>query len=264
MTDPHNISLVVSTYNWPQALELVLLGVAAQKKLPAEVLIADDGSGAATKELIRSFQHKFPVPLQHIWQPDEGFQLARIRNKAIAAAQADYIVQIDGDSIPEKHFIMDHARVAETGCFVRGTRGLLTPGASQRAIAQKKIAFHFYSSGVKHRNNVLRSPLLLPLGIKKETNSFRVKGSNMGFWRKDFIRVNGYNNAMEGWGHEDEELAARFINAGLRKKKVKLAAVQYHLHHKTASQEQEPLHCLVLENVRTQLIIACTNGMAQL
>lgn len=86
----------------------------------------------------------------------------------------------------------------------------------------------------------------------------------MGFWRKDFIRVNGYNNAMEGWGHEDEELAARFINAGLRKKKVKLAAVQYHLHHKTASQEQEPLHCLVLENVRTQLIIACTNGMAQL
>lgn len=181
MTDPHNISLVVSTYNWPQALELVLLGVAAQKKLPAEVLIADDGSGAATKELIRSFQHKFPVPLQHIWQPDEGFQLARIRNKAIAAAQADYIVQIDGDSIPEKHFIMDHARVAETGCFVRGTRGLLTPGASQRAIAQKKIAFHFYSSGVKHRNNVLRSPLLLPLGIKKEQTPSGLKAAIWGF-----------------------------------------------------------------------------------
>src|SRR5687767_6249148 len=111
-------SLSIATYNWPSALELSLQSVLAQSVLPAEILIADDGSGEDTRRLIERYQVNFPVPLIHVWQPDEGFQLARIRNKAISVSKGDYILQIDGDVILHPQFIKDHIRFARRNCYV--------------------------------------------------------------------------------------------------------------------------------------------------
>jgi glycosyltransferase involved in cell wall biosynthesis len=59
-------SLVTPTYNWPEALELLLLSIKNQRVLPDEVLIADDGSREETTILIQKFQVDFPVPLIHV------------------------------------------------------------------------------------------------------------------------------------------------------------------------------------------------------
>ena len=86
------VSLIVSTYNWKEALALTLRSIAAQRVLPHEVIVADDGSRADTGEMIREMAKDFPVPLKHVWQEDTGFRLARVRNLGIAASTGDVLL----------------------------------------------------------------------------------------------------------------------------------------------------------------------------
>lgn len=253
-------SLIISTYNWPEALELCLLSVADQVILPHEVIIADDGSGQETRELIERFQETFPVPLLHVWHRDSGFRKTEILNKAIKASSSVYIVQVDGDVILHPSFVKDHLEIAEKASFVRGTRARLTKGKTAELIHSRKTDLHFFSAGVYHRLNALRIPFSKNLGIRKEMRSRSVRGSNLAFWKSDFVLVNGYNNDLQGWGHEDEELAARFINNSIIKKIVKLRAIQYHLHHEESPRNLESFHTKILENTVKNKIKSCAKG----
>lgn len=258
-----SISLIICTYNWPNALDLCLRAVKEQTTLPSEVIIADDGSTEETRALIESYQKDFPTRLIHIWHEDKGFRLARIRNRAIKRASSDYIVQIDGDVIPNKHFIEDHLSIAEKGCFIRGTRSKLTEEKTKEIFQTKQYKFHAFSSGVKNRFNALRIPILSFLAIKKRADGSKVKGCNMAFWKDDLMKVNGYNNNLEGWGHEDEDLCWRLVNSGLLKKVVKLKAIIFHMHHKEASKGNESLHFEVLSQVKEKKTITVENGIRE-
>ncbi|MDE6305135.1 MAG: glycosyltransferase, partial [Muribaculaceae bacterium] len=99
------VSLIISTYNRPDALSVTLESVRNQSRLPDEVIIGDDGSGADTARVINRFKDGFPVPIIHVWQEDKGFRLAMIRNRSVAAASGDYIIQTDGDVLLHPHFI---------------------------------------------------------------------------------------------------------------------------------------------------------------
>lgn len=253
-------SLIISTYNWPEALRCCLLSVARQKVLPGEVIIADDGSTGDTCAMLEAIGKNFPVPLIHIWHQDEGFRKARILNKAAASSTGEYIIQIDGDVILNRYFVRDHLAAAEKGAFIRGTRAMLTPAKSTKVLLSGETGIHAFSNGVYNRLNAMRIPVLRFFGQRREMNSRSVRGSNMAFWKSDFILVNGYNNELQGWGHEDEELAARFINNGIIKKIVKLSAVQFHLHHFERPRDNEPSHTALLRNVRLNNIKTCPNG----
>ncbi|WP_423148705.1 glycosyltransferase family 2 protein [Rubrolithibacter danxiaensis] len=253
-------SLIISTYNWPQALELCLISVLNQSVFPAEVIIADDGSGEETRQLIKKYEPAFKIPLKHIWHEDIGFRKTIILNKAIAESSSAYIVQIDGDVILDKNFISDHVTSAEKNTFIRGTRAMLTPEKTKELIAKKSYAISPFSSGVRNRNNAIRIFSLRSLGSRKEMSSRNVRGSNLSFWKKDFELVNGYNNDLTGWGHEDEELAARFINNGIIKKIIKLCAIQFHLFHPVCAQEKETEHRFEIERVIDEKVQICLNG----
>ena len=120
-----SVSIIIPTYNWPEALNLCLQSVLVQSILPGEIIIADDGSKQETSDLINNIKRKSPIPIIHVWQEDNGFRLAQIRNKAIAKSCKDYIIQIDGDVILHKDFIKDHIRFARKGSFVSGSRVLI-------------------------------------------------------------------------------------------------------------------------------------------
>ncbi|MDB5019938.1 MAG: hypothetical protein JWQ28_1065 [Pedobacter sp.] len=257
------ISLIVATYNWPEALNVCLLSIRNQTVLPAEVIIADDGSSPATKLLIEKHRIDFPVSLIHVWQQDLGFRKSLILNKAVGRASGKYIVQVDGDVILNKHFIADHASVSENGFFVRGTRSHITKDAVQAVCSEQKIDFNYFSANLVHRFNALRLPYLAFLMEKKSKSSNSVRGSNLAYWRLDFVRVNGYDNDLTGWGHEDEELATRFINIGIWKKAVKFKCIQFHLYHSASCYARKPLHAEALSNTQQQKLTACINGIAQ-
>lgn len=261
---PPVASLIVATYNWPEALRRCLQSVSRQKVLPAEVIIADDGSGPETRLLIEQFRTGFPVPIIHIWQEDLGFRKAEILNKAVKACTGEYIIQVDGDVILHRYFISDHHQAAEYGAFVRGSRARLTPPVTNEMLTGPEKHLHLFSKGILNKLNAIHLPQLSFIAHRKKMCSRSVRGSNLAFWKRDFILTNGYNNELQGWGHEDEELAARFINNNIIKKIVKLSAIQYHLHHPELEKSKEPVHTKVLSDVIHHKTKTCPNGFGQL
>lgn len=256
-------TLVISTYNWPQALDLVLKSVLQQREMPGEVIIADDGSKEETKQLIESYKAVFPVPLMHMWHEDDGFRKTIILNKAFKAAKGEYIIQIDGDIIIHPDFIKDHLKFREKGYYVKGSRGLLTKQLTDKVLKNKQINFSFLHSGIKSRFNVTRLPLASRLLYGKPDNTRKVKGCNFAVWKTDFIAVNGYNNDVKGWGHEDIELAARLVNNGIKQRHLKLAAVCFHIHHELASRKNEADNLQGYYDVVHKKITTCTSGYHQ-
>jgi len=260
-------SLLIATYNWPAALELCLKSVLQQKALPGEVVIADDGSEEETKDLIQGFQKDFPIPIKHIWQPDEGFQLARIRNKGIAASSFDYIVQIDGDLILHPFFIHDHLELKKEGHFTTGSRVLLSPSVTQRLFLKKCLDVSRYTSGNRNFLNGVRSNWLrkkmAPHYKTGGKNLFYVKGCNMAFWKQDLLKVNGYNESFFGWGREDSEIAIRLMNAGVKKQFIKMGGICYHLYHHEASRELEERNSQMMKDAIDNKITWAEKGVQQ-
>lgn len=258
-------SLLIATYNWPEALELCLMSVLQQKVLPAEVVIADDGSKEETRQLIEKFSQRFPIPLQHIWQPDKGFQLGKIRNKSMAAAKGDYLIQIDGDLVLHPSFVQDHMAAAREGHFIGGSRAMIRETFSKEVLHNKQLQFSFFEPGIQNRFNALHLPALARFIelVKKEKGLFNLRGCNMSFWKKDIIAVNGYNESISGWGREDTELVIRLYNLGIKRVFFKLQGIVYHLYHKEFDRSRLAQNDEVMERTLQQKLTRCAKGIDQ-
>src|SRR5690606_29045411 len=208
-------ALLISTYNWPEALELVLLSVENQSVKPDEVLIADDGSREETKALIKTFQEKSIIPIRHFWHEDSGFRRSLILNKAIAGSTADYIIQTDGDCIMHKDFVKDHLAMKDPSTYLFGSRVNIQENLLPTLFSQMKIEFGFLDKGINKRTRNLRIPVFANLYKRNIGLSSKLRGCNLSFWKSDFIAVNGYNEDFEGWGREDSEMVIRMMNNGV-------------------------------------------------
>ncbi len=224
-------SLIIATYNWPEALELVLKSVLKQSVVPNEVIIADDGSTTETKALIENFKNVFPVPLKHVWHEDVGFTKSVILNKAIAMAVGNYIIQIDGDCIIHKSFIKDHLESATLNTFLFGSRVSIKQAHVRALFNNQQVSFHVFSKGIKKRTRALYIPVLSNMYSKKRTVSKKFRGCNTSYFKSDFIAVNGYDERFIGWGREDSELAWRFYNRGLFSRRLRYKAILFHIYH---------------------------------
>ncbi|WP_045764198.1 glycosyltransferase family 2 protein [Xanthomonas albilineans] len=263
-------SVVVLTYNWPVALERLLASLAAQTRLPDEVIVADDGSGEPTRALVERMGRDFPVPLRHVWQEDRGFRAARARNRGIAASCGDYVILLDGDMLLHPHFVADHLMLAEPGFFLQGGRIKATREETERLLAGGKPVFAPWSRADFHefdgskRLYAFRQPALARLKSRTR-NGGRVMSCNMSFWRDDLLRVNGFDERMNGYGAEDRELVARLENAVLRRRALKWAALAVHLWH--PSRAQPEVDGMSLPNNRlfratcTERIVRCVRGL---
>lgn len=260
------ISVAVITYNWPQALELVLRSLAAQTELPYEVIVSDDGSQPATRDLLLRMAADYPTRLVHLWQPDEGARMSRARNCAIAAAQGDYLVLLDGDMVVERHFISDHRRFARQGCFVQGSRVLSNAQLATSMLEGKRSCAMpaFFTRGIERRRHTLRLPALAYWTTRPGQRRSGIKSCNMGFWRDDLLRVNGFNEAMIGWGREDRELALRAFHAGLLRRDVRFSALAMHLYHPTRKHHmRDNPNDRILGDTRDRRLVRCERGLSQ-
>lgn len=257
-------TLIITTYNWHEALNLVLKSVLRQSVLPDEVLIADDGSTNETRALINEYTLKFSIPLRHIWHEDKGFRKTLIMNRAIAQANCDYIIQIDGDIILHKHFIHDHLKIRKVKTFVHGSRVFLNKGLSQQALESGTIDFSVFNFKVKNKFNQLYFPIMGKLFGFKSKNLKRTRGCNFAAWRKDLLEVNGYDTSMSGWGLEDTELSARLLNKGLSKGVLKFSGIQYHLYHRESSRDKLNTNRIILNCTIKDKKDRCIHGIDML
>lgn len=246
-------SLLVTTYNRKDALALVLASVARQRVLPDEVIVADDGSRADTRALLERIARDFPLPLRHGWQEDDGFRAARSRNRAIAAARGEYILLLDGDMLLHREFVADHLRAAKAGCFVQGSRVLTSAALSARLLADASASVRWFARGVRRRRNALRLPWLSEVHLRRSERNPAPRGiktCNQGWWRHDLLALNGFDERMHGWGREDDELAARALNAGLHCRQLRFAGLAYHLHHPERHQHGASRNDIYLQETR--------------
>lgn len=241
------VSVIVATYNWPEALALVLDSLALQTDKRFEVIVADDGSGAATAEMISLVAAEYPVHLRHVWQEDHGFRAASVRNLAVAASVGDYLLFLDGDCAVAADFVLNHICLAEKGFFVAGNRILLGESFTKEVFTES-IQFYKWSFRqflvARCRGAVNRVfPLIkMPDWRCRKISPKRWQGAktcNLGIWRDDFYLVNGFDESFVGWGHEDAELVIRLIHAGISRKDGRFATAVMHLWHGDQSRAKE-------------------------
>jgi glycosyltransferase involved in cell wall biosynthesis len=255
------VGLIISTFNQREYLARVLAAVDRQSSLPDEVLLADDGSESETRQLFAKWSANQKARCQHVWQPHEGFRKAAILNEAVANARSEYFAFLDGDTLPHPRFVADHRRLARDGGFIQGHRALLKQGASA----------WFGTGDFRHE----RRRALLAAQLEGLGNAFRwprpwlrprrdlrgIRGCNLAMWRRDFVAVNGYNEAFVGWGREDSELAVRLANLGVRRFDARGWALCYHLWHLPASRDGLGANDQLLAEAQRNGITRCQKGL---
>lgn len=249
------ISVIVTTYNRPRSLEIVLHSLFQQQRVPDEILVADDGSMPATEALLMALQALSPCPLRHVWQADDGFRAAEIRNKAVAQATGDYLIFLDGDSAVLASFVAQHESLAEKGWLVAGNRLLLNAALTADWEAGRCDPLHFSTLVWLRQRLAGKVNRLLPLircstraqwRKNKPTAWAGAKTCNLALWQRDFMAVNGFDALFQGWGHEDADLVVRLINHGIWRKEGRFAVPILHLWHRESPREfeSENLHRL--------------------
>ncbi len=243
------ISIIVSTYNSEAWLQKVLWGFNCQTFKDFEVVIADDGSGPKTKELIDSMAGQVCYPIKHVWHEDEGFQKSRILNKAILACQGDYIIMTDGDCIPREDFVEVHYINKELGYFISGGYYMLPMNISKmitKEDIEKQKCFNIQwlkDKGIPKtfKNNKLTTKGFIStlLNMFTPTNA-SWNGHNSSGWKKDILNVNGFDERMQ-YGGQDRELGERLFNFGIKSKQLRYSAVCVHLDHKRGYKTPESI-----------------------
>lgn len=236
---PQFLSVIVSTYNTPEELRLVLLGYDLQSRRDFELVIADDGSGPETAAVIEDFRVKSDLPILHVWHEDNGFGKCEILNRAIAAASGDYLLFTDGDCIPRPDFVDVHYKEAQRSRFLSGTYNNL-PESLKGIITEETI-----KSGLAFQLNWLRRNGLPPsrkclrlvqnstfTGLMNRLTTTRAtwNGCNASGWKSDIERVNGYDERMR-YGGLDRELGLRLNYGGVQGKQIRFKAICLHVDH---------------------------------
>lgn len=232
------LSVLISTYNEPQWLEWVLLGYARQSFTDFELVIVDDGSRAQTRERVEALRSDLPYPLQYFWQPDEGYRKCTAMNHGIALAKAEYLVFSDGDCVPHADFLARHDELREPGRYLSGGYCKLPMALSHRITRDDVLDGRATDYRWLAENGLDRHTLKLRahgewtrmLLNRLTPVAPRFHGHNSSAWKRDIVRVNGWDERMQ-YGGQDLELGERLNNAGIRGKTIRYSAICVHLEH---------------------------------
>ena len=261
MTSGSSIAVIISTYNSPDYLRRVLESYLFQTRLPDELIVADDGSTGETSDVIKAFKRKAPFNVGHVWHEDLGFRAAKIRNEAVKVCSSDYLIFSDGDCLPHRAFVADHAALARRGCFVQGKRMLVKreASASFAPASLAQLATQCFKREISGFHHLIRIP-----GFAVTRDGLRgIKTCNLAVYRDAVLAVNGFNEAFVGWGREDSEFAARLLAYGLKRIDPPFSALVFHLWHQENSRGNLADNDSLLENTISSKVFRCACGIVK-
>lgn len=265
------ISVVITTYNRCDALLAVLDGLSRQTDRSFEVIVADDGSREEHRQPVLDSAVARALRVVHVWHPDVGFTASRVRNRGVAAASGRYLVFLDGDCVPEVDFIARHKWLAQTGFFVNGSRVLLSPELTQHVVSGAeqicgRSRGYWFKQRLRGHASKLTGLLRLPDWSGRVQRTFSWKGirsCNMGVWRSDFERVDGFDESFVGWGHEDADFVLRLHHGGVARKNGFCATEVYHLWHKEAARDRASQNAQTVQERAKSDVVRAALGYSQ-
>ena len=262
------VSTIITTYNSPGKLDLVLCGMTRQHRPPDEVLIADDGSSEETSDLIASWTRKLGKDLKHIWQCDRGFRKTRITNEAVRQARGDHLIFLDGDAVPHSLWVADHLRAADGNRILCGRRVKLGKEVSNRIrreavlrgdleLLTGPVSKSALAGDTKRFLLGIRLPVPMARGFHPRPR--KLMGVNFSLPRRAYERVNGYDEDWANYECEDRDLELRLIRSGYPLYPLLNRAIVYHLYHpmRPVSEQTEARVRLEEASTRTR----CENGL---
>lgn len=267
-------SIILSTYQWPEALAAVLSGLVTQSEKNFEVQLADDGSDERTKQVVASYQRRVGFPIHHFWQENKGFRKSRILNEAIKAAQGHTLIFLDGDCVPHRDYVAQHLALQESGRYIAGRRvdlskeftATMTPaqieGGALNGVGCGIFDLWMDSlrkNGSKpfHRAYLVTKPWLRKLC--KLDQVIDLKGCNFSVSRHDMLAIDGFDQSFEGYGREDTDVELRLQNLGLKIKSAKNLCLQFHLWHEPRA--FTPANDVLLEEVKSSKRVKALKGL---
>jgi glycosyltransferase involved in cell wall biosynthesis len=264
------ISIILTTYNRPDALDAALRALARQTDLNFEIVVADDGSGLETARVIENWTPRLPAPVKHVWQEHCGFRGAEIRNRGIGASSGCYCIFLDGDCLARADFIATHRRLCEPGWFVAGNRILLSAKLTEDVLAGGVAAETWDFSELARERlrggvNRLLPAVSLALGPLRKIHRNDWEGAktcNLAVSRRDLDRVDGFDASYRGWGREDSDLVVRLLHAGVHRKDGRFATGVLHLWHPEAERSRLPENELRLEKVLAGNRVQAMQGLS--
>ena len=228
-----NCSLIVTTYNWPEALRLTLTSAIRQSSFHGEIIIGDDGSRPDTARAIEEVMGPSPIRWCHVRHEDDGIRQARVKNLAVKYSRSEYLIFIDHDVVLHPDFVSDHLHMSEKGVFLQGKRCFLGEGQTKDMFTRGIFSPSFFSPHLKNRKNAIRNLQLGRILSRRKKFQRVLRGCNLSMSREDFLRVDGYDEVFDQlWGREDSDICYRLFHNNVRVRNLWFSGLQYHLHHK--------------------------------
>jgi glycosyltransferase involved in cell wall biosynthesis len=251
---PVKASLIITTYNWPEALAVCLDSALKQSYGNFEIIVADDGSKAPTADTVQRLLRPGTRPWRHVRHDDSGIRQARIKNLAVRHATGNYLIFIDHDVVLHPSFIHDHIENAAQDCFLQGKRVFLPRQLTRKSLAQGALdPPSLWIRGLGNRKNAWYCP---PLGrhmARRKRFQVSLRGCNLSMPRQLFDAVDGYDETFDGiWGREDSDICYRMFHSGFRIKNLWWTGLQYHLDHPAIKHSGRDRLDEELDRIRTE------------
>jgi glycosyltransferase involved in cell wall biosynthesis len=230
-----DLAVLVSSYQRSWHLARVLASIEHQQGVAGrfEVVVTDDGSTDDTPEVVCEFARRVNFPVQMTRHTHDGFQLARCRNEGVSASRAEYLLFLDGDCLIPPDHLWHHLQRRRRGVVQAGYCCQLDRTTSERLTLAQIARGEFCQSASREQLCKLRRmhrKARWYCWLRHPTKP-KLFGGNVGIFRSDYERVNGYDENFQGWGCEDDDLRLRLRAAGIGIHSILDRTWTFHLWH---------------------------------
>jgi len=259
-------SIIITTYNWPEALNVVLSSIIAQTESNFEIIIADDGSSDKTDNLIQKVLSSCKQRWIHVKHNDDGIRQARVKNLAVKHAQSKYLIFIDHDVALHPDFVKDHLALATQGYFLQGKRVFLPESLTNEMLENGSLPkINPWQRGIENRKNAFRLPRVGKWFARPHKFQKSLRGCNLSMFYDDFIHVDGYDEVFDqAWGREDSDICYRLFHKGIYVKNLWFSGIQYHMHHRVLKKRDRDILDDELDKIIAEKRNKAIKGFSQL
>jgi glycosyltransferase involved in cell wall biosynthesis len=228
-----NVSVVLNTYNRAHLLVLALESWLVQDARDFEMLIADDGSTDATREVVERFRQRAPFDVRHVWHEHRGHRRAEILNRAIAASRGEWILFTDCDSLAFPNLVETHRRSALPHRLLCGGYFRLTEEETSQLTPEAVRSKRFLELFTEKRRREVRWKHLKATWEIVRRKPRRPHNMGLNYWvaREALVRINGYDEGFTGWGSADGNVRDRLRRIGVKPASLYATALVAHLWH---------------------------------
>ena len=229
-----DLAIVVVTYQMPWHLRRCLASISAQRtRASLEIVISDDGSTDETPAIVQEFANTAPFPVRFVTHPHVDFHPARTRNSGARQTTAKQLLFVDGDCLLPPDHVEQHLRLARPGIVTSGYCARLDETTSHAITLPMIESGAFVKLTPPHELAKLASMHRKAwwYGMLRHHTKPALRSTDFSVSRRDFERVNGFDERFTGWGCEDDDLGRRLRATGVRLRSILDRTFVFHLWH---------------------------------